>query len=67
MTSVSREGELADIESNCVNPHILLQTPTPGQKSSGQHSSISEKLDSIISFSDEREPNFCLQYCLTST
>ena len=36
------------MESNCAHPHILLQTPTPGQKTSGQHSSISRNLAQLF-------------------
>lgn len=62
MTSVSHLEDLRDTQSNPVHHPILLQTPSPGQ-----HSSISEKLGSIIPFSDHGDPNFSFQYYLTST
>ena len=67
MTSVSHLEDLYDMQSNPIHHHILLQTPSPGQKTSGQHSSISEKLGSIIPFADHGDPDFSLWYYLTST
>lgn len=40
-------------ESNSVCPYILLQTTTPGQKTSDQHSSSSEEVFSLISLITE--------------
>ena len=40
-------------ESNLVCPYILLQTTTPGQKTSDQHSSSSEEVFSLISLITE--------------
>ena len=67
MTSVSHLEDLYDTQSSPVHHHILLQTPSPGQKTSGQHSSISEKLGSIIPFSDHGDLDFSLRYYLSST
>ena len=43
--------------SNTVWHHIFLQTPTPSQKTSGQHSSISEKLGLLFLSLITESPN----------
>ena len=45
------------MQSNTVWHHIFLQTPTPSQKTSGQHSSISEKLGLLFLSLITESPN----------
>lgn len=49
--------DLHDMQSNTIWHHVFLQTPTPSQKTSGQHSSISEKLSLSLLSPTAESPN----------